>query len=474
MIKLREIWECLVRRKVMLALVFGLSMIMGLVAGRLIVRENAANQQHNSLSMTSSIIEYQPSLSLQINGADGFVAYQMDFSEDFQKANLRVVTSRALAETTSVRIFDQSGQLVRVDETSSAQPFYFKNDCTNLQIGLSPGYVIEVNSSNAKFYSKLDRSAATDFNPNSRIERYVVMANGLRKRSWSAAEGTANLRKVLQRFLVSEIERYKAQISETNLTNRNIDIAIKAQMVANFEQLDESLKAPYREFIEKLKRGGVPSLTWKGKTQYAVNSKIRLEDLIWAYDNEDGRLGNNMIKIETNLNAQQAGRYFARFEARDSDSNVSVLQVPITIIDGSNATNGGRGELATAPNLDNGSESSNRFEDWENSGDGNTIDGSDSSSNSENYDDADGSRGQSLGAGRNMESEGAGNERTDTEIAREFGETAKDEVEKSTGEEINSDEAKKKSKLPSLILAILAGMLALLGLTRFIFDHYVR
>ncbi len=132
------------------------------------------------------------------------------------------------------------------------------------------------------------------------------------------------------------INYYKSIFTDEILDNKNIEKEIKAEIVNVYNLLKEEDQEPYKEFIYRILRGGVPKIIKeKRKLTYQVGENIDLYSFIKAIDNEDKIIISNKdnTKIKTNLNTSLAGIYKVFYILKDSDNNKVKTKIIITIIE---------------------------------------------------------------------------------------------------------------------------------------------
>ena len=377
-----RIWDYIMRRKVLLLvgilLIGGLAASLGAVARPSRVGRSHEQQPHASL-------EYNHSLVLTISGSAGAPSYQLEFSEDFSRATI-TVSAAPLASDTYVRILNAAGQLVSgtytkiqdltptapapdafpdesddgnlaseieadpdetideglEDETPELTPeppalpggveYVFADAPKTETVLLEPGYIIEIHSTTAQFYSTLDQSLAESYTPTDTTTQYVVMSGGIRRLEWSDAEGIEHFYQLVRRYLVGIIEDYQQNTPPAILANKNLDLERKLKVIQAYNELRISDQEPYLEFIALLRRGGVPELVYSGETSYLLGTEVDFSTLITAYDNEDGELPAEAIAIESEVDLNQVGSYRLAYLATDSDGNTTMLELTISVV----------------------------------------------------------------------------------------------------------------------------------------------
>lgn len=305
--KLGQIWDYVMRRKAQFLMLAAAIFLAVAGVSRIIAKSQANDNLKNLESLTSET--YNNSLVLKI-AADGAKtpSYQLTFTDNYTKAMVRV-TEVALQSEAYVRIFDSSGNLLRGeytaiedvepvtppteetdnpatlplekpeeatvetdgetgDQAESNEPqtptqavtavkYKFVDAPKNYEISLASGSIIEVHSEAARFWSTLDNGEATAFRPDG-TERYVVTTEGLSKENWDAAKTLAENYQLLKRYLVQKIEDYQTKVSDEVLSDKNLDQAAKMKVVAAYNSLAEADQASYQEFIDWLINGKPP------------------------------------------------------------------------------------------------------------------------------------------------------------------------------------------------------------------------
>ena len=131
------------------------------------------------------------------------------------------------------------------------------------------------------------------------------------------------------------INYYKSIFTDEILDNKNIEKEIKAEIVNVYNLLKEEDQEPYKEFIYRILRGGVPEIIQEKRSlTYKINENIDLYSLIKAIDNEDGIIipDKNNTEIKTNLNTSLAGIYQVLYILKDKDGNKVEYKITINIL----------------------------------------------------------------------------------------------------------------------------------------------
>ena len=344
-----RVWDYLMRRKLLfLALLASLALtffdISSLLTNEEILRFSQETDPTEKLSFENDLV-------LQVG--DTTPSLTIKFGQEFSSASVSV-TDAALISDAYVRILDTNGKLVAgeytevrdntppaptykaeeaLDESAGGVAYFWIDAPKTYEVRLNPGYIIELHAESADFVSTLDGKTAPAFKPTKNVERYVVTESGLRKESWTESEGEQQIYELLRRYIVAMIEDYKAKVSDEVLNNRHLDVATKTQLILAYRSLRPADQELYRDFIEHLRVGGTPVITYYGKNEYFVGDVVDFSTLVGAIDGEDGEITPEQISVESQVNFEIAGEYTVIYSATDSDGNTTELTVIITIKD---------------------------------------------------------------------------------------------------------------------------------------------
>jgi len=363
--KIGEIWDYLMRRKpILVALI--LAFILGIwICAKILSPDEGVNLAQ--LSETSPELKYNNSLILVINGREQ-PSYVLNFEQDFKKARV-AVTNVPLTAETYIRIFDEQGRLLAGEYTIMQDPaatilpdepdspdgainqegaekdevatkldrteidYILTPETKSYELDLNPGYRIELRTSSGYFYSTLDNSEAQSFRPLvGQTETYVVMQGGLRRLSWSEAEGGEQMYVLLRNYIFGLITDYQATVTDEVLNNKNLDLTNKTRILLSYYMLKLDDQVPYAEFMEHLRRGGSPIIEYSGPQEYEVGEKIEIERFLQVTDNEDGEIASDQIEIIGEIDNNSAGEYSVTIRATDSDQNQTSLEIKITVL----------------------------------------------------------------------------------------------------------------------------------------------
>ena len=138
------------------------------------------------------------------------------------------------------------------------------------------------------------------------------------------------------KFQVTEfLNYYKKEFTDEILNNKKIEEEIKKEIIYGYNLLKEEDQEPYKEFIYRILKGGVPEIIQEKRSlTYKINENIDLYSLIKAIDNEDGIIipDKNNTEIKTNLNTSLAGIYQVLYILKDEDGNKVEYKITINIL----------------------------------------------------------------------------------------------------------------------------------------------
>lgn len=488
-----QIWDYLMRRKPLLVAFF-VVIASGFCGYQFAAKHRVVHSENLVVAPVAQSIDN--GLALQIMGENQTPVYTLSLDDKFQQANIEVKADLLDSEA-YVRILDATGNLITGDYTAlhdgaksnggdnaTGVKYYFSDAPKAYQVALTPGMRIELHAQNVQFYSSLDGNIVTEYAPRAIDETYVVMHDGLRRDDWSEAQAQDVLYQQLSRYINQQITQYMIEIPEHVLHNKALDVTKKAEIVRLYTQLTSADQASYTDFITQLQRGGIPTITYRGKTEYKIGDKVDFLDFIDIYDNEDGEIAKESLRSEGVVDFSQPGSYRLKYIATDSDGNTTELELMITIIDKKvDAPDQIPGEdrpidTPVDDNIseDNISQPSQPDENLSSEGVGVTID-----------EEAAGVTGTIWGALAARVDYEPSTEETEviTDIKEEAGGESKP-IDEASGHEVSERETETASsntdqkptsqtESPEInLFFVILGILAVCGLIKFIFDHYIR
>ena len=132
----------------------------------------------------------------------------------------------------------------------------------------------------------------------------------------------------------TRIKNYIDSATAEELENREMNTAVKLQIISAYNNLRASDRAEYDEFIATLKRGGKPHITAKStKINLYGKHSLDLYSLISITDYEDFVIESNAnnVEIDTNLNLKKSGSYYVNYIVTDSDGNQTTFRMQIVV-----------------------------------------------------------------------------------------------------------------------------------------------
>ncbi len=359
--RIGRIWDFIMRRKTQIFVPFFLLVvIMASVIGSFMPHFLAGRR--NVIDQNESEIIYNNSLILSISSSTGSTAYSLEFQDNFQSASIAIYPEKLPGEA-YIRIFDENKVLIKGEYTTIKEPvepnedalgadtsastskptspplnevsYLLTEELREYTINLQPGYILELHSglrNQVQFLSTLDQQLATEFLPSNETERYVVMPNGLKKLSWDDTTASDALYSQLQRYLTNLIANYQTIIDDETLNHKTADLARKTQVIHAYQTLKEADRIEFAEFIDHLRRGGSPVITYTGSDTYYIDESIDFADYVVILDNEDGEIPISNLQIAHEINWSQPGDYTVELTASDSDHNITILSLTLTLV----------------------------------------------------------------------------------------------------------------------------------------------
>lgn len=134
------------------------------------------------------------------------------------------------------------------------------------------------------------------------------------------------------------LDAYQATVADDELNNKNTNADKKAEVLEAFSKLKPADQEPYQTLIDRINRGGTPTLEYVGATEFEKAEGINYYSLIKATDNEDGEMTLNDANTTYSLTEQTpeeiadgSTTHWVSFRVTDSDGNTAELKQAITI-----------------------------------------------------------------------------------------------------------------------------------------------
>lgn len=346
---LLRIWDYIMRRKPLLVAFF-VVLAGGVYAYNSLTAQSRVNTETmSSVNQVPVVKTVDNGLVLNIFNEKQEPVYRLTIQNNFQEAIVEV-NPNSLASEAYVRILDSAGNLVAGEyttiydqaqedmeerETQEEQTvqYFFPGTPKRYQIVLADEMKVELKAQNAKIYSTLDNVEIPELSPRTESESYIFTVEGLRRADQTEVEAKAILYQQMKCYVEGELATYRENIPEHVLYNKSLDAENKAWMMQLYAQLAPEDQAPYTEFVEQLKRGGVPVITYRGATEYKSGEVVDLLELFDIYDNEDGKITNDNLTVSGAVDFAQPGTYELIYAVKDSDGNEVQYKLNVTILD---------------------------------------------------------------------------------------------------------------------------------------------
>lgn len=295
--------------------------------------------------------DYQTHLvTLNIYGIYGTIGYSLKFTDGYKSATVSLGgadlgnrnstwASQPSTVFVSVMICDKNGTEVQKLEVKGNQYF---SDLTlaNSTIEIGVGYKITIYSEKPNLVgvvSQITGNRMQEYNySSSKTIEYEITENGLKLLSVENFNEKQVLYENAKSRMIDIIKNYKESVTEAEIENKRINTNTKAKVIEAFENLNAEDQAEYVAFIERIKRGGLPTIVSE-KEKYSFNKgeSIDLYSLIKITDNEDFAIESNSenVSVITELDALVAGKYKVLYSVKDSDGNKVLKTISVEIID---------------------------------------------------------------------------------------------------------------------------------------------
>lgn len=199
--------------------------------------------------------DYNNYLTFKLQGIYNTFGYELTFSENYKKGTITLNGANMGNNTNSyVKIIDKNGNIISEEKTNG---IYFDYNKQAYTVVLKPGYTIEIYHPNyankVKVFSTLSGKEVTQYVPTTATTVYEIIENGIIKKDSMTEE---ECRKIaydsLREKLIQIIEDYKKIATEEEIKDMSINFKKKAEVIEAYENLNETDKKQYKEFIESL------------------------------------------------------------------------------------------------------------------------------------------------------------------------------------------------------------------------------
>lgn len=329
-------WDNLMRKKGLFLFLVAIFSVVSLSSYNILY--GVTNHSKSSNSIDDLNIAEKPS-----SGYQNYLRFtvesglEMTFAKNFTGVSVSTNHSE-LKNPASLKILDKSGQVLASEETILVQsnssmaeslPTYTFAQSKNYTVSLKPGYQIVISSPDTKVFSTLSGKLATSFLPQNTTETYSVTDFGIMKSGWDTKRAQTEMYNILCDYFSSALTEYQNTTPKEVLYNKNLDAKSKSQALVAFYQLREADQAPFQELVRAIKQGGSPEIKYFGELEYEKGKKLDLGSLVSVFDAEDGQI--ERVTVTTNLDFNRPGTYNVTYSAYDSDQNRTDFTVKITV-----------------------------------------------------------------------------------------------------------------------------------------------
>ncbi len=141
----------------------------------------------------------------------------------------------------------------------------------------------------------------------------------------------------IKNLTIAELDKLNAYFEQNpqNLENKGIDELLKQSYISNYYKLQEVDRAPYTEILDKILKGGLPTITViKDNIVVDKMTDLVFSQYISVFDNEDReiQLTTSNHLIESSGDLSKAGSYVITLHVYDADGNMSTCSLNVKIL----------------------------------------------------------------------------------------------------------------------------------------------
>ena len=300
-------------------------------------------------------------VSLRVKGGYNTYGCIVTFSENYTKATITLgAASIGTNNGAYVKILDDKGNTVAFEEakyiSENRLPKYVESggqyfDWTKSEytVDIGDGYVLEIKEPNVNGRLKVFSTYTTSYDPSyaitdydsttgptrggGDINRYVIKNNTFKREGMSDEVAEEIAYYYLKNHLIEIIDGYQNNTNSSVVNDRSSDFSNKLLIMKAYSLLKSEDKLEYTEFLTRIVQGGMPVITYNGKTTYTKEDNIDLMSLITVTDTEDDVIipSSRNTTITTDLDLTKNHIYPVKYAVSDSDNNISTLIVNITV-----------------------------------------------------------------------------------------------------------------------------------------------
>lgn len=282
-------------------------------------------------------------VNLTIFGIYGTVGFSMSFDEDFANATMTYgqanIGNMGFDEESvfvSVKVEDSGGNGKFNVEVKGKQYFFQVESDKTLEFSENDKITIQTQRPDlVKVVSKQtgNRVDAYNFSGSNTIE-LIVTSKGLKLASNDEFDPESVLYEHDKTKFIDIIENYQEKAKEQELQNKRVNASEKIDVLNAFEALNETDKSIFVNFVNKIKKGGAPTIVQNQESvKISTGDTLDLYSLISIFDNEDFEIESNSknVEIHTNFVNHVAGTYDVTFVACDSDGNKTTKTISVEV-----------------------------------------------------------------------------------------------------------------------------------------------
>ena len=286
--------------------------------------------------------------TITIFGVNGTVGYSLKFTDGYSKATPTLGAANLGNQNktweakpdevfASVTILDKVGNQIDKIEVKGKEYFTDKTVASS-EYEMTVGCKIIVYSERADLVSvvsqitgkKMPEYAVTS----AKTIEYEITKNGLKLLTAENFDEANVLHKNSRAKIIEIIEEYKNNVTTEEIENKRINANKKVQVIYAYNNLDAEDKKVYKSFIDKLIRGGLPTIfAEKENLTIFKGEELDLYSLIKITDNEDFEIASNQnnVSIVTEFDNMNVGTYTVLYSVSDSDGNKVLKTINVSV-----------------------------------------------------------------------------------------------------------------------------------------------
>lgn len=286
--------------------------------------------------------------TITIYGVNGTVGYSLKFTDGYDKAiptlgaanlgNQNSVWESKLDDVfASVTVINKDGLQVDKIEVKGKEYFYGKTLASS-EYDVGVGSKIVIYSEKPELVSVVSQITGKKIEDyavkNIKTIEYEITENGLELLTSENFDEKQVLYEHSKFKMIELINDYKNNVTTAEIENKRINAKKKSQVVYAYNNLEKEDQKEFTSFIEKLVRGGLPTIhAEKDNLKIVKGENVDIYSLITITDNEDFEIesNENNVTVITEFDKNVAKTYSVLYSVSDSDGNKVLKTIYISV-----------------------------------------------------------------------------------------------------------------------------------------------